>query len=303
MITVLAGENSFENERALSRIVSSFDGEPERFDGEMLELKQLPDLLMGMSLFATRRLVVIKNMSANKTVWNSFETWIEKVSDDIHLVLVDAKPDKRTKTYKVLQKSAGIKESKLWTERDTSRVEQWVLNEAAVLGLEVDKKSAHLLVARAGVDQWALWDALQKLAALGEVTPQIIEDVIEPNATENVFGLLEAALKSDTAKVRRMLEILEKVEDPYKIFGLLSSQVFQLAVVSVADTPPATIAGDLGVHPFVISKLTPFSQSLGKANIKAIVHIFADGDRELKTSAADPWLLIERALLNTAKTA
>jgi len=59
MITWLIGENSFEVREALKSIESKFDGSPERIDGTELTLAQLPDLLMGMSLFATERLVVI----------------------------------------------------------------------------------------------------------------------------------------------------------------------------------------------------------------------------------------------------
>lgn len=303
MISIIVGENSFENERELSRIVASFEGAPERFDGETLELKQLPDLLMGMSLFATKRLVVIKNMSTNKSLWNSFENWVEKVSEDTHLVLIDAKPDKRTKTYKMLQKSATIYESKVWLERDSNRAEQWVVEEAKALGFALDKKSAHALVLRAGVDQWVLWQALQKLAVLNGVTPEVINEIIEPNETENAFQLFEAALKGDMGKVKRMLTVLEKTEEPYRLLGLLSGQAFQLAILGVSEAPPATVASDLGVHPFVLSKLSPFSKQLGRGGVKRVVAVFAEADTAMKTQGHDPWLLIERALLKIVKTA
>ena len=303
MITLIIGENSFENDRALARIVVEFDGEAEKIDGETLELKQLPDLLMGMSLFATKRLVVIRNMSANKSLWNSFEAWIGRVSDDIHLILVDAKPDKRTKTYKALQKSSTILESKLWTDRDLSSAQQWVIEEAKKLELELDKKSAYTLVAWVGVDQWALWQALQKLAVVGAVSPEAIQNIIEPNETENAFQLFEAALKGDVRKVQRMLQVFEKTEDPYRLFGLLAGQAFQLATLSIADVPDATIASDFSVHPFVLSKLRPFSRRLGRDGAKTIVAAFAEADTAMKTLAVEPWLLLERALLKAAKTA
>ena len=245
MITVLTGENSFENERELSRIVATFDGAAERLDGEVLELKQLPDLLMGLSLFATERLVIIKNMSANKALWAAFEKWIGKVSDDIHLVLIEPKPDKRTKTYKILQKTAKIVESKLWGERDSALAEKWVVQEASLQGFSLDKKSAHTLVERIGPDQWQLFNALQKLSVLDEVTPQVVEEVIEKNPIENVFGLFEAALKGNTVKIHTMLRTLEVTEDPYKVFGLLSGQAFQLALLATAELPSAGVAADI----------------------------------------------------------
>ncbi len=300
MITVLTGENNFETTRELKRIVEAFDGAAERCDGAELELGQLPDLLMGTTLFAKKRLVVIKNLSENKILWGALETWIERVSDDVHVVLVESKVDKRTKTYKALQKVATMWESKLWTERDTLRAEQWVVNEAKALGFKLDKKNAHVLVARVGSDQWELYHALEKLAVIETVSPVIIEGIIEAHPIENVFNLLDAALKGDALKVKKMLETLEANEDPYRLFGLLSGQVYQLAILSIAKKPVSDVAREVGVHPFVLSKLVPYAKQLGRIGTKKVVAAFAEADADMKTSAHDPWLLIERALLKVA---
>ncbi|HET6746608.1 MAG TPA: DNA polymerase III subunit delta [Candidatus Saccharimonadales bacterium] len=303
MISLIVGENSFENERIVMRIIADFDGTAERVDGETLEVKQLPDLLMGMSLFASKRLVIIKNMAVNKALWNDFEAWLSRVSDDVHLVLVDAKPDKRTKTYKLLQKVATVHESQVWSERDTGKAETWVVQEAGALGSSLDKKSAHALVAWVGVDQWALWQALQKLQFLDTITPELIREIIEPNETENAFRLFEAALKGNAQEVKEMLRVLQKQEDPYRLFGLVSGQSFQLLALAFGEVPDAVVASDLGVHPFVISKLSQPAKRLSSRGGKEILAHFAEADADMKTSVAEPWLLLERALLKVAKTA
>ena len=300
MIRLLVGENSFENERALQAAVSSFEGTAERFDGAELDLKQLPDLLMGVSLFADKRLVIIKNLSENKTVWAQFGDWIPRVSPDIHLILVETKPDKRTKTYKDLLKVADVHESKLWTDRDAAAAEAWAATEAKRLGFELDKKCARFLVARVGVDQWLLSQALHKLAVAEIVSVETIEDIIEPNPTENVFMLFESALRGDAPKVKRMLETLAVTEDAYKLLGLLSGQAVQLAVLTLADKPSAEVAKDMGVHPYALSKLTSAAGRLGRGGAKKIVAAFAEADEASKSSAADPWLLVERALMKVA---
>ncbi|MDB5167885.1 MAG: polymerase subunit delta [Candidatus Saccharibacteria bacterium] len=298
MITLLVGENSFEVNQALQTIVRTFDGVAERIDGSELELKQLPDLVMGGTLFASHRLVIIKQLSDNKAVWPSLGDWLPRVSEDIHLVLVDAKPDKRTKPYKDLQKVATITEFKSWSERDTTKAEQWVAGEAKVLGCEIDTTSIRLLVHRVGPDQWLLHQALQKLAVLDIITPEIITELIDANPIENVFELFDAALRGDAIKVKRMIETLELTEDPYRLFGLLSGQAFQLAAMVVAgDKPSAEVAKDLGVHPYGLSKLTIYVRQLGRSGARKVIEAFAEADAGIKSSATDPWLLIERALM------
>lgn len=300
VITLLTGENSFEIDRALQELAADFAGDRELFEGTDLSRAALPDLLMGTSLFAPQRLVIIKDLSAQTSLWTEFDQWLPRISDDIHVILVEQKPDKRTKTYKELQKIADIHEYKLWGERDTGLAEQWVRREAQALGLALDTKLAHSLVQRVGVDQWVLYNALQKLSVLDDVTLASIDEHIDPNLSENVFHVLEAALKGDVERLRHMLRTLELTEDPYRLFGLLGGQVFQLAALIVADKPSAEVAKDLGVHPFVLQKLVPYAKKLRRAEAKKIMTAFAEADQAMKTSGGEPWLLVERALMKVA---
>ena len=300
MITLLIGENNFEVTRAIQTLVADFEGVAEKIDGSELETRQLPDLLAGATLFADKRLVIIKNLSDNKSMWTNFVDFIPRVSDDIHLVIVEPKPDKRTKTYKDLQKVAQIQEFKVWGERDDRIAEEWVVKEAGSLGFELDKKSAQALVRQLGVDQWQLYRALEKLSVVDTVTPDVIADIIEANPTENVFYLFDAALKGNGAKVRQMVATLQLAEDPYRLFGLLSGQVFQLVALVVGEKPSNEIAKDIGVHPYALSQLAPHAKSLNKAKVKKIVDAFAEADADMKTLGIEPWILLERALLKVA---
>lgn len=302
MITVLTGDNSFEVTRALTKIEREFDGVAEKIDGSSLELKQLPDFIMGGTLFADKRLVILKSLSENKSVWADFSDWLPRVSDDVQLVLVEPKLDKRTKTYKDLQKAAAVTEYKAWTERDSSQAEQWVAGEAKAMGFDLDRELSRLLVQRVGVDQWLLHQALQKLAVLDDVTAEVIIDIIEANPVENVFDLFESALKGNTAKVATMIKTLELTEDPFRLFGLLSGQAFQLAVLANAeDRPSADVAKDIVVHPYGLSKLAPHARTLGKPGAKKVIAYFAEADHDMKSSGTNPWLLIERALMKVAQ--
>ncbi|OGL22614.1 DNA polymerase III subunit delta [Candidatus Saccharibacteria bacterium RIFCSPHIGHO2_01_FULL_45_15] len=300
MITLLHGENTFESSQALAGIIATFDGDAETIDGSVIETVQLPDLLMGATLFASNRLVIVKNLSENKSVWNDLGEWIPRVSDDVHLVLVDSKLDKRTKTYKELMKVAKVSEFPVWTERDTNKVEQWVVEQATKQGVQCDKKSAQALVARVGVDQWQLYHAIQKLSALDHITPDIIKDVIEANPAENVFNLFDAALRGNRERVHEMVATLKQTDDPYMVFGLLSSQAFQLAALASTDESSGDVAKLIGAHPFALSKLAPYASRIGKRGAKKMIATFADTDTAMKSTAADPWLLVERTLIKVS---
>lgn len=299
MITLLIGENSFEIERALDEITNDFAGNIEKIDGSKLQLTQLPDILMGISLFDTARTVVIRNLSENKSIWTVFGDWLSKLSPDIHLVLVEPKPDKRTATFKLLKDYANIKEFQPWTERDIIKAEKWVIAESKKQGFELNTKCVQLLVQRVGVDQWQLFHAIEKLSLVDAISTDNIKDIIEANPTENVFNLFETALRGDMDALKKMVQTLERSEDVYRLSALLFTQVFQLAVI-VSATKADDIAKDFGIHPYVISKLAPIAKRLGKSGVSKVVKIFAQTDNDTKLSKADPWLLIESALIKVA---
>lgn len=296
MITVLVGENSFEVQRALERIKAAADT-VETYDGADLSLDKLPDILMGATLFADKRTVVVRGLSDNTALWAALSDWLGRVSDDIHLVLIEPKPDKRTKTYKELQKNAHIQEYKPWTERDQAQAIAWARAESTSRGLELSAAAARTLVGRTGVDQWAIHYALEKLVALGDTSERTIEEVIDASPQENIFQLFETALKGDRQRLNFMIRVLEQTQDPYQVFGLLSGQVFQLAALSASHDGQDDVAKDFGVHPFVLSKLRPYAARLGVQGVRRVVAEFALADKQLKRSVADPWTLIEKALL------
>ncbi len=295
----MTGDNTFETERAVRVIVARFAGDAERIDGSVLELKQLPDLLMGVTLFADKRLVIIKNLSDNKDVWANFGDWLPRISDDIEVVLVDSKPDKRTVTYKELKKQAKIIEAAAWTDRDIAKAEKWLMGEATQQSVVLDIKHARLIVRRVGPDQWQLFHALEKLALAEKVTAETIEMLIDATPAENVFNLFDAALRGNREKVTEMVRSLELTEDPYRLFALLAGQAFQLAAV-VAAGPGDNVAKDFGIHPYAVSKLVPAAKELGRGGAKKIIAAFAKADDDMKLSRAEPWLLIERALMKVA---
>jgi DNA polymerase III delta subunit len=297
MITLLTGDNSFELREALKVIVAGFDGPAERFDGNTLELRQLPDLLMGGTLFAEKRLVIISELSANSSLWQKLPEWLPRVSDDVHLVLVDEKPDKRTSSYKALKEAARVHEFPSWGDRDQQKAEQWFEARAKSQGLVLDKKTVHHIVSRVGLDQWLLSNALETLSLLDDITPEAINRTILANPQENIFELFETALSGNRAALQDILRTLELQEDPYATFALLSSQVFSLAAVTYADDSQNP-SKDFAIHPFVASKLERQGRRLGKPVVTRILKKFAQTDADMKVSKAEPWLLIERLLFD-----
>lgn len=303
MITLLLGENSFEIEQALSSIIDEFDGKVERIKAEDLQISQLPDILMGVSLFANKRLILIRNLSENKVIWPVFGDWLSKVSDDIHLVLVETKLDKRSTTYKTLKQLVDVREFLPWSDRDIYKAEKWTIEKAQKIGIKLDNKLAQFILRRVGVDQWRIYSALEKLALVEVISEDVIKDVIEPNPVENVFELLETAIKGNTNLLEGKITILKQTEDVYKLSALLFSQAFQLLAIAIGGQEGKShddISKDFAIHPFVLSKLSAIAKDAGKNKLSKMIKIFAKTDEGMKSSKSEPWVLLEYALFQIA---
>lgn len=301
MITVLTGDNDFELKAALNAIEQSFGGAPERIDGSSLTLNNIPDLLMGVSLFAEERLVIIDQLSSNAAVWSKLPDWLSRLSDTIHLVLLEPALDKRTTVYKALKSAADIQVFSAWTPKDAVRAETWTAAYAKEQGVALSRQSAAYLVRRVGMNQWQLSQAVKLLELTGaaDITPEVIDAVIVPSAEESVFQLLDDALNGNAEQVSRTIQSLVLSEDPHRLTALVVSQVYSLAatVLAPVDADPAK---DFGVHPFVISKLKRFKSSLGANGALRMIAACADADTDLKSSRGEPWVLVEQLLLKIA---
>jgi len=297
VISVLTGENSFEIDREIKRCIAVFSAEVEKFDGVDMTKEKFADIFMGTSLFASERLVIIRHLSENKTMWSELDAWIDRLSDETSLILIEPKPDKRTKTYKLLQKRAEVHEFKALSDRDFSMAEMWLKSEAKKLNVELELAAAKELVIRLGVEQWTLLNELEKLAAFEVITKQIVESHTPQSAHDSVFELLTMALSGKSKTVHEMLANIRINNDPYMTFGLLSSQIFQLAALVMGDKSSDEVAKDVGAHPFALKKLAGYRQKINRQKMAKIIELAADADMESKTTSTDPWALIEALLI------
>lgn len=295
MITLLTGPNTFAIAETIRARARAFEGDVESLDAGELEPRNLPDLFMGASLFSPERLIVIKGVAANKTLWAELEQWIERVPVETEIILTETSPDKRTKTYKQLQKHATIKEHGELTEADLA---SWLQNHARTVGAELQPDVVRYLISYVGRDQWRLRSELDKiLLAEKPITRQLIQDIAEPYPEATAFELLDAVFAGNDSRVHELLGLLREREDPYQFFGLLSSQVLGLlAIASGGSRRPDEIARDVALHPFVVRKLSTIARKMGKPRIERLVERLAHADQRIKTSGVDPWRQLEITL-------
>ncbi len=304
MIYLVTGEDTYRRRQALGDISKASGLEPEKLDGTELNENQLADSIAGSTLFSTRRLVVITDISTNKPLWDTLAAWVGRVSDSTTLVIVEPKPDKRTKAYKTISKVAKVITAESWTDRQANDARRWARARAAELSVPISPKQVDVLVERATslgerpgayiIDQQQLENALQSLSILDKVTDENIAAVLPESNASNVFELLQTAMSGSTGQAQKLLNDLHATADPYQTFGLLTVQWTQLVALKITTESPESLGAQIGASPYVLKKLQPYAASLSQARVKALTELLASLDVRLKTTSADPWTIVDR---------
>jgi DNA polymerase-3 subunit delta len=292
MVFSLTGNNTFALRNRLNDIVEMFTKEYgelalERIDAEEVEAQVILDALQNLPFLATKKMVVVRNLSQNKEGAEKIEQIINAAKEDTDLILYESSIDKRTAYFKTLKSKTQLEE---FSELDAHGLAKWLVEEAKKRGGELKAADAGYLVDRAGTDQALISNELDKLIIYNpKISRQNIDLLTDPLPQSKVFELLDAAF---SGRKSRALELYEeqraqKVE-PQKILAMVAWQLQLLALTKYADgKSTAAIARDVGMNPYPISKAANLSHKLDEEKFNSMVKFACEIDLKSKTKTYD----------------
>jgi len=190
-------------------------------------------------------------------------------------VFVASAVDRRSRMFKLLQKRAILVECGAIESRQEA--ESWVKGRIAAGGSEIDPGAARLLVDRAGLDLKRLRAEVERLLlyALGHkrITVDDARAIAGPVALVDEWAMTNAIEAGQTGEALR-----------------------QLALMLDAGAPPEKILGQLGW--LVRTKFPQLAPSSVRASIEAVFRT----DVDLKRSAGQPRILLERLVVELCAT-
>lgn len=298
MIHLLYGDNEFEKQAALVSLVG--DADVVRYDGEELTLADMQEITIGQILFSQSAVYVISKLSENSDIWSRLSELL--FDDDKTVILLEGKLDKRTKTYKWLQKTAKTQEFLPLSDRQKPQLISWCEAQARERGYKLTRMQIGTLIDRLGFDQLRLSNFLDQLALVKEITDELIDQLVPLARSENVFDLFVAALSKDYETVHNIISYLESesgVDGAYQTMGLLASQATNVTALVLAGGDNKTVAADLSVNPYVLQCLSSSARTIDIEHLRQINDALFQADLQMKTTGINPWLLIEAALVQT----
>ena len=186
------------------------------------------------------------------------------------LVLVATTVDRRSRIYKILQKQATLVECGLLA--DLADAERWVRTHVAAGGAAIDPAAARLIAQRAGTDVKRLRADVERLMlyALGQkqITADDVREVTGPVGLQDDWAMTNAIEAGQAGVALR-----------------------QVALMLDAGAPAEKILGQLG---WVVRAKFP---AIAPASVRPAVEALFRTDQDLKRSAGDPRVLLERLIV------
>ena len=292
-IYLLQGDDDVEKSELASEFASLVEEGLGAFNvervhaGDMTTGDRLADGVAGiiaavrtLPMMVPRRIVIVlqaemllapkRESEAATRALDQLEELFKRPEAQTTLVLVVTGIDKRGRMFRLLQKHASIVEC--GALEDLADAERWVRTRVAAAQAAIDPGAARLIAQRAGVDVRRLRADVDRLLlyTLGQkqITIDDVREVVGPAALQDDWAMTNAIEAGQAAEALR-----------------------QLALMFDAGAPAEKILGQLG---WLVRSKFP---ALAAGDVRPAIEALFRTDLDLKRSAGDPRVLIERLIV------
>ena len=320
MIIVVYGLDSFRASQKIREMKEKFikdvdelDTSFDEVDGKAMVAADLSRLFATDSLFAKKRLVLVKNIFANKQ--EAFVVvlvdYLEKLQTDNIIIFHEEKlvMDKNKKAALALEKdktkALSKTQQKLWQILaggyvmycpllNDAELVKWMTQKLAPEGLTINRAAERFLLGTIGSDLWALDNELNKLIAYKlrvaestEITEADIKLLVNYELSQPIFDLTDAIGNRDKARALNILnQQLEQGEAPLYLLAMLNRQFkIILSVRQGLDNGLNTrqLAETLKLHSYVLQKSVNQARNYNLVTLKSIMGTLVKIDYNFKT--------------------
>jgi DNA polymerase-3 subunit delta len=293
--------------------------------GELLQhLATIPFLAAARIVTVEGLLVSLGSRRGVADTWQPLVDFLGTMPETNHLVLLEPAAERddrqtleRSALFRTLRAIAGadvreFRALRLFGRDSGNEVAHWVLERAALHGIQLERTAADALSELVGANLWALASELDKLAQYAAKRPITVADVraLTPAAREaGMFDLVDAAVEGRTPVALRLLRQMldEGSESPQLVLVMIARQLRNLvrAAELVEQRAPQNAIGEAtGVHnQWALGKLIRQAQTLGRTGAEEALREAERTDFSVKTGKLDESLALELLLCRLADLA
>lgn len=299
MIIFLHGADSYRSLLKLNEIIVHYKEVRKSglnlisIDAGQADFAEFFSQLKSASMFAEKKLAVLKNIFSNKQFCEDFLPNIKIMQslNDVAVVYEGQEADQRLKIFKALAKECKCQEFKML---DARQLRQWIANECELGQIKIAADAKEALARAVGNDLWRLSGEIKKLSdfKMGQVVRREDIDLLVKSRIEvDIFKTIDALGQRDR---RQALDYIRKHldvgESPLYLLSMIAFQFRNLlAVKELAEKRfmYGSIVKKSGLHPFVVKKSYVMCSRFSFEELKNIYRRIFQADLDIKTGRMD----------------
>ena len=300
MIYLLYGEEEFLIEEEIKKIIKKSKIEDiSKYDIEIDEMKNIIDDACTISLFQDKKIVIIKNIETylKQKDTKIFEEFINKIPEEIILILTAKTLDEKKNITKNLKKISETKEFN--KTKNISNTVKKMFDD-----YKIDYKTIDTLISISGTDLRILNQEVEKLKTYKEnkeITLEDVKQLASTNDTADIFDLVNSIVIKDKEKSFKIYKnLITQNEEPIKIIITLANQfrlIYQAKELYKKGNREDTIAKTLNVHPYRIKLALEKSKNYSSKILLNYLLKLAEIDEKIKKGLIDKNLALELFIL------
>lgn len=293
---LFTGENSFELLREKVRWIVEFSkkyGEENvsRIDGSVSSMRSLLDEVSVLPFLAEKRLIVIEGIP--KSSKEDIALLIQCIHPAALVLIVDAKPDKRSGGVKEILKCAV---PHVFDPLVNAALQKWMQSYAIEKGITLELSAIQALLEYTGSEQAILAQEIEKLASYvpGKKVSKNEVELLSLPTDEGIVWKISDLLASGNKQAALLFahRLISRGGDAYGLWAILSSMLKNLVLVHAAAEAgmrsQEEVASATGIHPFAVRSLFQYCKRIHHNDLKEFLGWVASAERGLKTGEFRP---------------
>ena len=326
-VYLLYGEESYLRNFYKNKLVSAMVSPEDNlnysyFEGAGISMEEVAGLAVTMPFLADRRVIVLEN-----TGWfgkgsddeegsegekknqggasSKIADVIGNLSEEVCMIFSESKIDKRSKTYKLIDKN-GVAEE--FARQSPQMLKNFLLRIITSEGKKIRCDTMDYFLSELGDDMYFLELEISKVIAYcmerEEITVKDIDEVCTHRVSNKIFDMINAIIqKKQKVALELYYDLLVLRESPFYILAMLSKQFYffyQVAEQKERGKAAKVISDTLGENEWRVKKTLEALRNCDSDKIRKCLEACARADEDIKSGRVNDLLSVELLLISCA---
>ena len=273
-----------------------------RFEGKGTEEGSVIAQAETMPFFAERRVLLIEDSGFFKNKTEELAEYLAEIPAYAVLIFSESEVDKRTRTFKAMQKAGHIVEC---AEQHEDVLIRWILSRLKKEKKNITQKTMQHFLHMTGADMTRIDNELEKLlcycAEKEVITDADVDAVCTAQVTNQIFEMVRLVTEHRQKEALDLYyDLLSLKERPMGILFLIGrqfNQLLQIGGMRREGMSQNDIASVIRIPPFAVRRSLGLAEKYSEAQLHEILEKLTQMEEDVKTGRLDETLSVELAIV------